>query len=365
MKVAFVYDRVNKYGGAERVLEALHGIWPDAPLYTAVYDPKGAPWASRFDVRASFLQKIPFAASRHEFLPWLTPMAFEQFSFDEYDVVISVTSAEAKGIITKPHTLHVCYCLTPTRYLWSGRGFYEKTAGISGLGLQLWAQTLRHWDKIASARPDEYIAISHRVARRIRKYYGRPAPIIYPPVNTVKFRPAKGAGRGEYYLAVSRLVGYKRLDILVAAFTELGLPLVIIGTGHYKKELMKNAGGTIRFVDRHLTDAELLLYYQNCRAFIHGADEDFGISMVEAQAVGKPVIAYRQSGAGEIVVAGKTGILFAGQTVRALVNAVEASRKKRFDPDACRKNALRFGKDEFQRNISAAIERLYKQHIST
>jgi len=168
MKVALVYDRVNKWGGAERVLLALHEIWPDAPLYTAVYDPKRAPWAKVFDVRPSFLQHFPFAKSHHELYPWLTQMAFESFSFDEYDVVISVTSAEAKAIITKPRTLHVCYCLTPTRYLWSGYETYQETTRGLVKQLHRWmVPHLRKWDMVASSRPDYYIAISKRVKERI------------------------------------------------------------------------------------------------------------------------------------------------------------------------------------------------------
>lgn len=365
MNVALVYDRVNKYGGAERVLEALHEIWPDAPLYTAVYDPKGAPWAADFDVRPSFLQKIPFAVSHHEFFAWLTPLAFEQFSFDEYDLVLSVTSAEAKGIITKPTTLHVCYCLTPTRYLWSGREVYEETPGLSGLGLRLWGSTLRRWDKIAATRPDDYIAISQRVAKRIKKYYGRKSEIVYPPVDTDRFTMNdKRLTKGSYYLAVSRMVGYKRLDIVVEACNKLGLPLVVIGDGRQKSELMNRAGATIRFVDNHLTDRQLVGYYQDCRAFIHGADEDFGMSLVEAQACGKPVIAYKHSAASEIVISGKTGILFETQSVRSLTQAIVQSRKKRFDSAACRNNALRFSKKTFKQAMSATIGTLYQHYIS-
>lgn len=372
MNVALVYDRVNKYGGAERILEALHTLWPDAPLYTAVYDKRRAPWASSLDVRPSFLQAIPFAKSHHEFLASLTPLAFEQFTFDAYDVVITVTSAEAKGIVTKPKTLHICYCLTPTRYLWSGFSTYKMQPGlgalskISAFSLRLMAPLLRRWDNIAATRPDHYIAISNRVARRIKKYYGRSADVIYPPAATQKFRPAKDAqGKGEYYVAVSRLVGYKRLDIIVEAFRDLGLPLVIIGEGKQKQELMNKAAPTIRFINRHLTDSELAHYYQHCRAFIHVADEDFGISMVEAQACGKPVIAYRGSAASEIIVPGKTGILFEKQSVASLKAAVVASRRRRFDPVACRQNALRFDTTTFKQAMMKSVQELYEAHKHT
>lgn len=372
MNVALVYDRVNKYGGAERVLEALHKLWPDAPLYTAVYDKRGAPWASSFDVRPSFLQRLPFAKSHHELLAPLAPLAFEQFTFDAYDVVITVTSAEAKGILTKPKTLHICYCLTPTRYLWSGFSTYEKSPGlgafsqISAFFLRLLAPTLRGWDMLAATRPDHYIAISNRVARRIKKYYGQMSDVIYPPVATHKFRPAKDVqGKGEYYLVVSRLVGYKRLDIIVEAFRDLGLPLVIIGAGRQKQELINKAAPTIRFINRHLTDSELAHYYQNCRAFIHTADEDFGISMVEAQACGKPVIAFKGSAASEIIIPGKTGLFFEKQSVASLKAAVTGSRRRRFDPAACRANALRFDTKAFKQAMMNSVESLYDAHKKT
>jgi glycosyltransferase involved in cell wall biosynthesis len=237
---------------------------------------------------------------------------------------------------------------------------------ISAFGLRILAPTLRRWDKIAASRPDHYIAISNRVARRIKKYYGQSSTVIYPPVSVQKFHPGKDAqNKGEYYLVVSRLVGYKRLDIIVQAFRELGLPLVIIGEGRQKAELQNNAAPTIRFIDRHLTDSELANYYQNCRAFIHVADEDFGISMVEAQACGKPVIAFKGSAAAEIIVPGKTGILFDRQTVASLRAAVTGSRRKRFDEVTCRTNALRFSSQAFKQAMMKSVQDLYEQHRET
>ena len=205
LRVALVYDRVNKFGGAERVLLALHKIWPKAPLYTSVYDSQGAPWAKDFNVIPSFVQKFPLAKKKHEIYPWLMPFAFESFNlaqhrtgsgagFDKFDIVISVTSAEAKGIITKPETLHLCYCLTPTRYLWSSYEHYLKNPrygvfnSLAELLMKPMLSNLRKWDKVASQRPDHYIAISKTVKKRIKKYYDRDADIIYPPVDIKKFR---------------------------------------------------------------------------------------------------------------------------------------------------------------------------------
>lgn len=371
MKVALVYDRVNKWGGAERVLLALHALWPQAPLYTAVYDKKRAAWADVFTVRPSFLQHIPGASFIHEPLPVLTPMAFESFSFDDFDLVISVTSAEAKNIITKPHTVHLCYCLTPTRYLWSGYTQYRKQpglgaiSGIASLGLSVLAPLLRSWDLVAASRPDYYIAISERVGARIKKYYHREVTeVIYPPVDVESFRlPAQNKKHGDYFLTVSRLVSYKRLDIIIRAFNSLKLPLIVIGTGRQKRELMQIAGSHIRFIDRHLTDSELVGYYEGCRAFVYGADEDFGLAAAEAQAIGKPVIAYRQSGVSEIVKEGVTGVLFDQQTPESVVRAVHEFESMHVSPETCRNQVLHMSEAHFKERIQKVVRSLVQKNI--
>lgn len=368
MKIAFVYDRVNKWGGAERVLLALHALWPDAPLYTAVYDKKRAGWADVFRVHPSFLQHIPGASLIHESLSMFTPMAFEQFSFDGYDVVISVTSAEAKNIITKPGTVHICYCLTPTRYLWSGFDQYLSSPGlgmVSGIAaymLRLWAPVLRDWDRIAASRPDYYVAISQRVKERIKKYYHRDvSDVIYPPVDIHKFTIASSAvSESGYFLTVSRLVGYKRLDILIEAFNTLGLPLVILGSGRQKRELAEKARANIRFVDHHLTDSELVRYYEGCRAFVFPADEDFGLAAAEAQAAGKPVIAYSQSGVAEFVKDGVSGVLFHSQTTDALIRAVKTSMTHTYKPSDCRNRVLSMSQEHFQKHIQTLVAAVQK-----
>lgn len=357
MKIALVYDRVNKWGGAERVLLALHEIWPDAPLFTAVYDADRAKWANVFTVKPSFMQYIPFAPSHHEWFAWLTPMAFESFAFDDFDVVISVTSAEAKYIITKPETLHICYCLTPTRYLWSGHDVYAK----SSRALQMFTPTLRRWDSIGSSRPDHYIAISKRVKARIEKYYGREvAAVVYPPVETDKFKVNKLPK--DYFLVVSRLVRYKRIDLIIDAFNELKLPLVIVGSGHEEHLLRKCASDTILFVSSHLTDAELGAYYGSCRAFLSAADEDFGIVAVEAQSAGTPVIAYAQSGTAEVVRDGKTGILFHEQSKESIIEAVRKIQRTPIKKQACEENARRFKKEQFTKEMKKTVNRLYNNY---
>lgn len=370
MKVAIVYDRVNKYGGAERILEALHGIWPEAPLYTAVYDPDRAPWARDFDVRPSGLNRMPGARSMHELYAWATPLAFESFRFDGYDVVISVTSAEAKNIITKPGTVHVCYLLTPTRYLWSGYLEYLKNPGFGFLNpvvrraFRAAVSSLRHTDLLASRRPDHYIAISQTVADRCMKYYGfNPEEVIYPPVDIEVFSPGRGSkppdfsGPPGYFLFISRLVAYKRADLLISAFNRMKKPLVVIGSGREYQTLRRTAGPYIRFVSRNLTENELVYYYNHCRAFVFAGEEDFGLVAAEAQACGKPVIAFGKGGVAEIVRDGETGILFPEQTVASLVRAVERFSVMKFPQETCRENARRFSVPAFTERIKSFVTR--------
>lgn len=327
LRVALVYDRVNKWGGAERVLLALHKIFPNAPLYTSVYNKEKAPWAKVFDVRTSFLQNFPCASSSHELYALLMPFAFESFSFDEFDLVISVTSEAAKGILTKPGTFHLCYCLTPTRYLWSGYNDYFKNPVLRLLS-KLAVVYLRIWDKIASQRPDSFIAISKEVQKRIKKYYRKESLLIYPPLtffsalsspfqftnssnasvpairqnvgsrDTVAFGDsseelvhekahAKDSSslKKDYFLIVSRLVGYKKIDLAIDAFNKSGFPLKIVGTGAKANKLKKQARANIEFLGS-LTDEELISYYENCIALVFPGEEDFGLTVLEAQSFG-------------------------------------------------------------------------------
>lgn len=366
--MALVYDRVNKWGGAERVLLALHEIWPEAPLFTAVYDPQRAVWARVFKVKPSFLQYVPLAKNHHELFPWLTPLAFESLRFDGFDVVLSVTSAEAKGVLTKPETFHICYCLTPTRYLWSGFAAYQDYPGLGGWSglarttLSLLSAKLRSWDLIAAARPDKYLAISQEVAQRIRKYYKRQVDaVIYPPVDLDKFKLTT-KNKNSYFLVVSRLVGYKRVDLVVDAFNKLGWPLVVVGDGWQRRELEKRARPNITFAGGDLTDEGLVGYYQNCRAFVYAAEEDFGLAAVEAQACGKPVVAFGQSGIAETVVAGKTGLFFGKQEISDLVRTLVTFVKMDFAATSCRANAERFSKEIFKNSMRKTVEKLYRQY---
>lgn len=371
LKIALVYDWVNKLGGAERILLALHEIWPQAPLFTTVYHPKAAPWAADFQIRTSFLQKFPLAKRHHELYFWLTPIAFESFDFAGFDVVVSVTSADAKGILTKPETLHLGYCLTPTRYLWSGYADYFFSPGVRFLASPL-VLYLRAWDKIASTRPDAYLAISETVQKRIKKYYQRESTVIYPPVDLEKFRIKEGRDKGKnkrkskgeetpFFLIVSRLVPYKRVGIAIEAFNHLGYSLKIVGSGIEGRRLRRMARKNIEFLGR-LTDEELVGYYQRCQGLIFPTEEDFGLVPLEAQACGCPVIALRKGGALETVVEGKTGEFFSPQTPEALASVVKSFDKTRYNEKDCRKNAARFRKEVFQSRFKDFLVKAWEKH---
>ncbi len=351
-----MYDRVNKWGGAERVLLALHTIFPYAPLFTSVYHPKKARWATVFRIKTSFLQHIPFAKSYHQLFASLMPYAFRSFNFTKYDIVISVTSESAKNIRVGGKTLHICLCLTPTRYLWSGYDEYFSnkifrffTFPIVGL--------LRWGDQRAAKKPHAFIAISKEVQRRIKKYYGRESEVIYPPLTLqVKSEKLVKSKKKEYFLVVSRLsrfTPYKKIDIAVAAATRLQLPLIVVGEGN-QAHFKKFAGPTVQFVGK-VTDEELVSYYENAKALIFPGKEDFGLVMVEAQAAGIPVIAYKAGGAAEIVKEGKTGEFFTRQTVNSLVNVLKKFNARRYNSKSCKENAKRFSFSYFEKALKQYI----------
>lgn len=356
MKVALVYDRVNKIGGAERILTELHKLYPDAPLYTLVYNRQRAAWADTIHVVTSFLQNIPWARRYHEFFPVLPIFAFEQFDFSAFDIVISVTASEAKGIITSPHQLHISYILTPTRYLWSHYEDYFTNKWLRTLALPF-ISFLRSWDQIAANRPDVIVAISETCLKRIEKYYRRKAKVIYPPVDTQKYRRLNSKLRlieAHYFLIVSRLVPYKKIDIAIEACNQLNLSLKIVGEGLDKHRLKKMAGPTIEFVS-NLTDEQLIAYYQNCRCFLIPQEEDFGIAMVEALSAGKPVVAYRKGGATEVITEGITGEFFYPQTKEALVTTLEKFVKNTYSQALCQEIASNFSHERFAGEFNTLV----------
>jgi glycosyltransferase involved in cell wall biosynthesis len=355
-KVALVYDRVNKWGGAERVLLTLHEIFPDAPLFTSVYDQKNANWAKIFsEIIPSYLQKIPYFQDKHEFLGTFMPGAFESFDFSKFNLVISVTSEAAKGVITGPETRHICYCLTPTRYLWSAYDIYFPRGSPLRPLAEPAVRYLRQWEKMAAKRPDRMIAISSAVKKRIKKYYDRDSQIIFPPVEINKFSNSKlnekwKMRNGKYFLIISRLVPYKKVDLAVKAFNKLGYPLVIIGKGSEERKLKKMAKKNIKFVGE-VAEKKLIGYYQEAKALIMPQEEDFGIVAVEAQAMGTPIIAYKAGGAIDTVIEGKTGIFFEKQNVKSLMEVIKKFNKFKFNREDLIKNAVRFSKERFKKEF--------------
>jgi glycosyltransferase involved in cell wall biosynthesis len=347
MKIAFVYDHINRIGGAERILVALHELYPSAPFFTAVYDSQKALWAKDFSVTTSFMQRLPAAKTSHELYPGIPFLAFEQFDFADFDVVISITSAEAKAVITPPQTLHICYCLTPTRYLWSHYYTYFKPGLFTTLSFPF-VSLLRLYDFFVSFRPDVYLAISKTVAERIKKFYHQTAPVLYPPVETQKFVPTDEPP-DEYFLIVSRLVSYKRIEIAIAACNKLEKKLIIIGEGPQKSKLKSLGGPHVQFLSG-LTDEELISYYQKCKALLFTAEEDFGITMVEALACGRPVIAYGKGAASEILTK-DCGLLFESQTSESLIAVINRFETITYNKESCVERARLFSKQAFQKQF--------------
>ncbi|MDD4352003.1 MAG: glycosyltransferase [Candidatus Gracilibacteria bacterium] len=359
MKVALVCDWLTNMGGAEEVLLALSELYPDAPIYTSVYNPEKVPAFRDKDVRTSFLQHVPLAKSKHQLFPTLRPLAFESFDFSEYDLVISSASAEAKGIITKPHTKHICYCHTPTRYYWSDYHAYLNRLQFGILNpivkrrMPKIVHKMRMWDRLAADRVDHFIANSAYVAARIKKYYRREATVIYPPCDTENLKP--GGKQKDFFLAISRLIPYKQVRLIVEAFNELGLPLKVAGTGPEEKELRKIAKDNIEFLG-YVSGEEKLKLLQECQSFIFAPEEDFGIAPVEAMACGRPVIAYGKGGATESV-NGDSGIFFHEQTVDSLVKAVRSFDASKFDTGKIRERAEMFSKERFKRELKELVAR--------
>ena len=358
MQVALVHDYLNQMGGAERVVLALHEIFPDAPLYTSIYDPKRVDAAfQKIDVRTTFMQKLPLVKKHHQpFLP-LYPFAMERLDLRGYDLVLSSSSAFGKGVITRPETMHICYCHTPMRWCWNYDEYVERErlGRISRSVLPFLMTGLRVWDQMSATRVDHFIANSPVVADRIQKYYRREAVVIPPPVEASRFTFDPTIVPDEYFLIVSRFMPYKRIDLAIEACNHLQLPLVIIGSGRDENRLKSIAGPTIRFTGR-LSDEEVLYYYAHCRAFILPGEEDFGITPLEAQASGRPVIAYGAGGALASVVEGVTGTFFQTQTPESLIAALASFNERIYDPQTIRNHALEFDKPRFHRRILQFIE---------
>lgn len=358
LKIAIVCDWLTVQGGAERVITAMHELFPHAPIFTTLYDSAKLPQFKNADVRTSWLQRLPVLRKKHQLLlPWM-PSVFESMNLDEYDIVISSSHSCAKGIITKPETLHICYCHTPMRYCWDNYHQYLKEYPLSALAKKIGQKLLhkiRIWDRMAAERVDSWLTNSNYVQQRITKYYRKLAHVIYPPVELDRFYPIEH--KKLYFLALGRLTPYKRFDILVEAFNALELPLIIIGTGIEEKRLRRRAKKNIRILG-HLPESEIPTYLSEAQAVLFPQVEDFGIVPIEAMASGTPVIAYKEGGALETVKEGVNGIFFDHQTPMAIMQAVRNFQQIRntFDPEKLRAFAMNFSKENFQKRLLIFVE---------
>ncbi|PID57154.1 glycosyl transferase [candidate division KSB3 bacterium] len=359
MKLAIVHDGLatdGGRGGAEWVLTVLKEVYPEAPVYTTVYNKERMPgYFQDYDIRPSFLQHFPYARKNHRLYLPLMPTAVEQFDLREFDVVLSCSHSVVKGVVTPPHSRHLCYCYTPLRYAWDMYHEYMALGWKNRFARLLIPPLLtyiRTWDCLSSNRVDEFIAISAYAAQRIRKYYRRDSRVVYPPVDCARFRASDTLG--PYFLVVSRLESYKRIDVAVQAFNQLGLPLVIIGDGSERKQLQNIAQKNIRFLGRQ-PDEIVREHLAACQALIFPGEEDFGITPVEAQASGRPVIAYRGGGALETVSEGNTGVFFDEKNAVSLAEAVRQFDATQFDQAVVLRHARHFDISVFRKKMQDII----------
>lgn len=367
MKLAIVHDDFIQSGGAERLVVAMSEIWPEAGIFSAI---ASSCWIDFFLERRrhlllSGLQKWPFKEKLYRYYFPLYPLVFEAFDFSPYDVVLSSSARFAHGIITKPGTVHLAYINSPARMWWEsaeyflGWGYLRRTLATPLLSF------MRQWDLVAAQRPDYLIANSGSTAAKIKKYWRRGVDkIIYPFFEEEKFPatppPLRG---GAYFLVVSRLLPWKRIDLAVKACSQLGFPLVVIGEGPARQALERVSGSSVKFLD-YVTEEDKIKYLQGCRALVHPQEEDFGLTPLEAMACGKPVIAYGAGGALETVIEGRTGVFFREPTVESLVAALADFDPSAFSPAACRQQAEQFGRERFVREIKGFVREKMEGHSS-
>lgn len=365
MKVALIHDHLAQDGGAEKVLRILSDMFPDAPIYTLLFDKKHVDnYLKNKKIEASIIQKLPGGVKHYQWYMPFMPMAVEFFDLRKFDLVISDASAFAKGVVTSPDTMHICYCHTPTRYIWDYAHQYINELNYNKFFKKLISLVLNYiriWDKVAADRVDFFIANSKTVQKRIKKYYRRDSQVIYPPVELDKFSITEKIG--DYYLIGGRLAPYKRVDMVVEAFKGSNKKLKIFGDGVDLDRLKKIAvdSANIEFLGRidEGTKAEL---YKNCLAFINPQEEDFGITVIEAMASGRPVIAYKKGGAAETVLEYETGVFFNEQTSAALNNAIDKFERIVFDPNVIRKHAEQFSVERFKSEITQFIAAKQKEY---
>lgn len=344
--MALVHDDLVQWGGAERVLVALSELFPEAPIYTLVYDESNKILKEKFGSKkiiTSFIQNIPGWKNFYKPSFFLHPLAFEQFDFTGFDFVISQTTRFAKSIITKPETRHLCYCHTPPRFLW----------GFSGEKKHRYLNFLRNYDKVSSYRVDSWIAGSKNAQIRIKNIYGFDSKVIYPFVDLERFKEIESF-EGGYLLVVSRLNAYKRIDLIIKTANQMKMPLKIVGIGPERESLQKISGKTVDFLGR-LDEEMLTLVLSGCKALVIAGEEDFGLTSLEAQAVGKSVIAFKKGGALETVLPRETGYLFEEQTVESLIEALKLLEENGYNQERCLRQANQFSKEKFMREFQKLI----------
>jgi glycosyltransferase involved in cell wall biosynthesis len=355
-KIAIICDFLTAMGGAERVVYAMHEAFPDAPIYTAIFDEEKLPEFKNLDIRTTWLQKFPKKLRKmYKLFPTLQVKAFRDLDLNEFDIILTSSYLNANQIRkTRPDQTIISYCHTPARYYWSHYEQYKKQPGYGKLDplirllIPLFVPHQRKLDYEAAQKVDVFIANSTEIQKRIKKYYGKPSTVIHPPVDVGRFEPART--RGDYYMTIGRQLPYKRYDLIVAACTRLGIPLKVFGSGPAHGELVKLAGPSVQFyTDRFgdASDSELEKALNHAKGWLYAAEEDFGIVQVEALAAGAPVITYGKAGSLDIVEDGVSGVLFYDQTVDAVTDAIQKAEKASFLPGTLRRKATRFDKGFF------------------
>jgi len=362
MKVALVHDFLKEYGGAERVLEAMHEIWPQAPVFTSFYLSEKMPDSFKsWDIRVSKIQKIPVISKISKIFTFFYPFVFESMDLREYDVVISSTASFAKGVITKPNQLHICYCHTIPRFLYgypletSRRKIWFLKPALAVLDF-----FLRIWDHSAAQRVDEFVVNSDEVRKRVAKFYRKTAAIIYPPVDLKKFKIGSYLEGADYYLVVSRLSAYKNIDLAILACQKLNEKLKIVGTGREGERLRKLARSKVEFLG-WVDDEQLADCYRKAKAVLFPGEDDFGIVPVEAAACGKPIVALAAGGALETIIQHTTGEFFTKPTVESLIGVLEHFDPGKYKPENCRKQAEKFSKEHFMTDFANFVEKKWKE----
>ena len=356
-KVALVHDWLVGEGGGEQVLKCFHEIWPDAPIYTLVYNEDKAPsWTQGLDIRTTYIQKWPGGKTHHKLLLSFMPEAWEALDLTGYDLVVSSCASCCKGVITRPDAVHICYCHSPIRYVWDL--YYDYLAGASTLKkafMPSMIHKVRMWDFQAAQRVDYFVSNSDYVGRRIAKFYRRESTTVYPGIRLPKNFVSEE--RGDYYFILSRFVGYKRVDLAIEACNMLGRKLIVAGSGGEEEQRLRAmAGPTVEFVGR-VSDEQLVGYYEHARAFLFPGIEDFGLTPLEAMAGGCPVLAYGEGGALETVVDGETGMFFYEQTAESLAACIEGFEQRSFSASACRERAKAFSTDIFKQRFTDFCEK--------